>query len=1509
MRRRELLRAAKKGLAISLAAVTVSVSALGGLTFVQEPVEVQAAGTSDVLSGKDRNVIFANTRTDFRDESIYFVVVTRYYNGDESNDVQCWDGTQYNLNDPAWRGDFKGLIEKLDYIKALGFTAIWITPVVENCSGYDYHGYHAKDFTEVDERYESDDCTYQDLIDAVHAKGMKIIQDVVYNHTGNFGEDNLMPLFEKVGDLSTPDCLQLADGVDLPANYFDLPPGMQYDMRLALMKNTDGVNHDVNNIYHHFGHFNWDDYSCQLGQIAGDCVDLNTENPIVYNYLVDAYTNYINMGVDGFRVDTVRHISRLTLNKVFNQAFIKAGKENGKDFFMFGEVCTRDNGNVWYRQSPSMSTPFYTWKESKDYAWSDTDWEVNYESAMQCTLDNFDASTIANQPTSDNAFLSGNDYHETDYSQFSGLNVIDFPMHWSFKTAQNAFGVALRGDKYYNDATWNVTYVDSHDYAPDGAPESERFNQDQSVWAENLSLLFTFRGIPCIYYGSETEFKKGSLIDKGPTLPLEDTGRAYYGDNIEGTITAVDFGEYGNVSGAVADTLMHPLSQHIQRLNRIRQAVPALRKGQYSTEGVSGELAFKRRYTDDTTDSFVCVSISGNATFTGIPNGRYVDAVTGDVQNVTNGTLSISVSGKGNLKAYVLDTAKTPAPGRVVTNGKYLTDGGAIKDIGPIEIEVVEETGVTLSDKAVTVLEGESVKVSATVTPSDATYKTVKWTSSDETVATVAGGRITGVTPGTATITATTQNGLTATVKVTVKVNTNIVKPDGITLSDKEVTITVNNTASVTATVTPSNATDKTVTWTSSDETVAKVNRAGTITAVAEGTAVITATTFNGYKATVKVTVKAREIQVIENGIYFEKPSGWGDTIYAYAWTEKNGTTAHLGAWPGTMMQELEDGLYGLSFKYDESNTMIIFNDGSGHQTADLEFKNSGFYNASGLVQIVDPSEEKGKVIVEYVDMAGNILSIKTLSGKVGSAYTTEAIDIDGYELFQSPANASGTYTKDDITVSYIYAIKNVVPEIMSKLSVSDTDIKVGDTITLTASASGGLGKYTYNFYCKKGTGADYYLAENTPDNIYKWTPSEAGTYYLHVMAMDGVTLVSNISQTITVTVTKEDSSSTPHGLKISAKVDDADVTVGDSVTLTATATGGSGAYKYSYIVYNETADKWSRIKDKITDNTYIWTAKSAGTRVFYIEVTDGTGKTVRSEGITVTTTKSSGISVTLKASSTNVVVGDEVKLTATATGGNGTYKYSYIVYNETTDKWSRIKDKIAANEYTWTAKSAGTRKFYVDVTDSTGKTVRTSAVTVKTTNNETSGTSLSVTANASDTSVTVNDKVTFTATAKGGSGSYKYSYIVYNKTTDKWSRIVDKSSSNTYTWTAKSAGIREFYVDVTDASGKTVRCSAITVETNKGNSLEIIGSATKTSLTVGQSTSIIGTVLTGASPYTYSFVVYNESTGKWYRYDFGTSNILSWEAKSKGTRVFYVEVKDKTGEIVRSKGVKVVVK
>ena len=597
-------------------------------------------------------------REDLREDSIYFVITTRFYDGDTGNNVHCWDDKQANNpdSDPAWRGDFKGLADKLDYIKALGFSAIWITPVVTNASGYDYHGYHAMDFQSVDVRYESSNYTYEDLISDAHAKGIKVIQDVVINHSGNFGESFLAPMFTKkynsIKDLETVDCMEIIPGSDLEKtfpNYDSLEPGYQYQARLNIMKDTKVLSssaHDTKNFYHHYKDLSWESPTVQTGQIAGDCVDINTENPVVAKYLNDAYEKYINMGIDGFRLDTEKHVSRLTLNQYYFPSWLSEGGDN---FFIFGEVCTRVS-EFWNHNIPAISAPFYTWAEtdSKYKNALGDNWEANVNLTLQHYASN---ESTSNQPTSNNVYLNGITYHTPDYSESNGTGVIDFPMHWNFGDAGNAFQRALEEDPYYNDSTWNVTYVDSHDYGPN---TDNRYAEGTQAWAENLNLMFTFRGIPCLYYGSEVEFQKGVRMDVGPNAPLSSTGRAYFGDSLQGNVTATDFSEY-TASGTVAETLNYPLAKHIQKLNAIRRAVPALQKGQYTKDVnyVSGNMAFIRRYTGEGVDSLACVAITDGATFKNLPNGKYIDAVSGDVMNVTNGTLTASVGGKGDMAVYV----------------------------------------------------------------------------------------------------------------------------------------------------------------------------------------------------------------------------------------------------------------------------------------------------------------------------------------------------------------------------------------------------------------------------------------------------------------------------------------------------------------------------------------------------------------------------------------------------------------------------------------------------------------------------------------------------------------------------------------------------------------------------------------------------------------------------------------------------------------------------------------
>ncbi len=822
--------------------------------------------------------VYTSNRTDFRDESIYFMMTTRFYDGDPSNNVLCWDNqeAQKSTKDPCWRGDFQGVIDKLDYIKALGFTAIWITPVVQNASGYDYHGYHASDFSKVDCRYQSGDgkksgdVMFQELIDKAHKKGIKIILDIVLNHTGNFGEEHFCKEFDRDTRLRNQadiNACMIPNLETLGSDYPGLQPGYQYQRRLAMMKNTDGQNHDTHNYWHHFGNFNWDLPNRWWAQIAGDCVDLNTENNTVADYLVKCYGNFIKMGVDGFRIDTSGHISRLTFCKQFIPQFAALGKKyedkrlNKAPFFMYGEVCARF-GSVQYRGQDNLSPYYYTWKAPKElmdgFDGSQSYWDTQeiydsgtgYDAKLMplCEKDNADS------PESNNTFMLNGAWHEPDYSQSSGFNVIDFPLHYNFSSAGSAYGLAKSGDMKYNDATFNVVYVDSHDYGPQPS-DGIRFSGSDAQWAENLSLMFTFRGIPCLYYGSEVGFRRGSVIDKGPNGPLSNTGRAYFGGYITGDVEASDFGEY-KASGNVEATLNHDLAQHLIRLNKIRQAVPALRKGQWTDEGcaANGGIAFKRAYKD----SYALVALNGGATFTDCPAGTYTDLVTG--KTYTGPTITVDApSNQGQVRVLVKDWKG----GKLIDDGAFIYASAAQHKSGQ-DYDGNEEAGTTWVDE--TPLQPVSVSLS----PAGGSFRT-----------------------NTVTVTATlSEDALSGWYQIEGqdKVDLTPGKPATFTIGDD---MNFNQT--------------KTVTWSATSSEGEKTGKV-TYTKVDPN-------------AAITVYVKADKAP------------------YIHAWTTGVGGKDLTGAWPGMVMNGPEeiDGAKYWTYDFDNVESFnVILNNGSGAQSGEI---------------------------------------------------------------------------------------------------------------------------------------------------------------------------------------------------------------------------------------------------------------------------------------------------------------------------------------------------------------------------------------------------------------------------------------------------------------------------------------------------------------------------------------------------------------------------------------------
>ena len=349
----------------------------------------------------------------------------------------------------------------------------------------------------------------------------------------------------------------------------------------------------------------------------------------------------------------------------------------------------------------------------------------------------------------------------------------------------------------------------------------------------------------------------------------------------------------------------------------------------------------------------------------------------------------------------------------------------------------------------------------------------------------------------------------------------------------------------------------------------------------------------------------------------------------------------------------------------------------------------------------------------------------------------------------------------------------------------------------LTVNVRGGAYDYTYKFIMYNPS-ADKWtlLSDYSSSRSYILNMKGNGERKIYVDVKDALGNVVRTSKTITLTGQEP--------LTVEASKNETD----KQVTFTAAAAGGSSDYTYKFIVYNKTTGTWGIVQNYSDKNTCTWTKGSAGDRDFYVDVKDSDGNVVRSKAMNVKIESNKPTAV-LTPSATVLSTGDKLTLTASTNKIGCTYKF--LIYNPATNQWFKLQDFSSKNTYTWTAGSNGTRQFYVDVKDASGNVTRSKVVNV-TIGGEGA---LSVKTTVSANTTKVGDKITFSAEGAGGKAGYTYKMAVYNKTTETWGLVQNFNANNKITWTAGSAGDREFYIDVKDADGKVVRSSVMNVKTS----------------------------------------------------------------------------------------------
>jgi len=513
--------------------------------------------------------VFYGTLNPYAQEAVYFLLTDRFVDGDPSNNHEDQGGKYPTFNRELkgpngqtanvgyMGGDFQGIINNAQYIKDLGFTSIWTTPIFDNpdqaFSGGEpvtfgsyykdggktgYHGYWGVNFFEVDEHLESERLSFADFTRTLKQDyDLNYVLDIVGNHgSPSYSMPEDQPRFGEVYD----------EAGNLVADHQNIHPEKL----------------DTSNPLHRF--FNTHTGLAQLS-------DINENNPAVLDYFEKAYLKWIAQGSHALRVDTIKEMPHHFWKKLFDRI-----RAQHPDIFIFGESYS------------------------------------------------YDAKFIA----------------EHTYPENGGASVLDFPGRQAiidtFENKNSDFNDIQSylhlDDGIYANPYELMTFYDNHDMT--------RMNASDEGFIDANNWLFTSRGIPVVYYGSEINFMTGK--------PEHEGNRNYLGQaNIE-----------------IAKT--HPIHNNLKNIAHVRKQHIALQRGlQVNLDFDKDTAMFYRVYQNEGVSQTALVMLNKGRspkqlTASMVTSGLWSEALSGDNKTVQAGTnvLSATVPAHG-VKVWVLNDSVT----------------------------------------------------------------------------------------------------------------------------------------------------------------------------------------------------------------------------------------------------------------------------------------------------------------------------------------------------------------------------------------------------------------------------------------------------------------------------------------------------------------------------------------------------------------------------------------------------------------------------------------------------------------------------------------------------------------------------------------------------------------------------------------------------------------------------------------------------------------------------------
>lgn len=629
-----------------------------------------------------------------------------------------------------------------------------------------------------------------------------------------------------------------------------------------------------------------------------------------------------------------------------------------------------------------------------------------------------------------------------------------------------------------------------------------------------------------------------------------------------------------------------------------------------------------------------------------------------------------------------------------------------------------------------------------------------------------------------------------------------------ITLSSSTAKLKVGESVALSATAVPAKAIG-TITWESSDESVAMVTSAGKVFATGVGTATIKAVS-GSVTAECDVTVTAAAFNNNSVLMNDELHLGGSTEVYAVAtggkesyqyacyykaagtdsWTTVKGysTTSVFTIKPTAI------GNYDVRVKVKDAAGKIATKDFDLVVNAAL--KNNSSLSAT-TIMLGEPADiicdaTGGTAPYEYEivykkSTDKNYVSIRDYAPQRIVRIFPDAVGT--YNLKVRAMDDEGTVVVKNLTL-------NVVKKLTGKATVSAKKLNIGSAVTVKCSAVGGETPYQYKVEYKKSGTSEWTVVSDFSDKAeLTITPAEIGYYDIQVTVKDGKERTTYQSFKLQV-VQKLSNMSTIKPTKI---------IVGDSMTVSGKASGGTGNYQY-YVGMKKSTDKaYTTVQNYQYNSEVSVMPKTVGTYTVLIKVKDSSG-TIVSKKITVKVLAVVVNKSTISAE--KITLGGSLTVNTAASGGSSGFTYAVYYKKASANTWTTVQSYKASETVKITPKEAGEYNVLVKAKDAAGRIERKEysfTVVKKLTNKST----------VSTTSAKVNEKVTINCAAIGGEDYYVYAVSYKKESVENWTSIQGYSYCPTVWFTPKAATKYQVRVKVKDAAG-TVVAKTFTVTATK---------------------------------------------------------------------------------------------